>query len=292
MQIHSPAPHRFIHAAIVHANTAQFMGGQKTTNPWVESRMVLWCKAGTGRIIFNGNHCEFEPGRYLVLGWGQAITYEASRDDPFLLAGVHIIPSHCASRPIAFDVAHAESHPLAHCPFRRDVNIPDLDGQLGSLDPNAPLTHLLEYIVGVFIRDTPEEWLSRQLAQQLLCELVRSKESSRAPHHGFSPEIERMKEFIVAYLHLPLSLQQLVEFARLSPSTVGRLFRKHLHTTPVDWIIRAKMERAQILLRMRRLSVAEIAGQVGITDPYYFSKCFKRIIGKSPLEYRKSVAWI
>jgi len=89
-----------------------------------------------------------------------------------------------------------------------------------------------------------------------------------------------------------LSLSHLVEFTKLSPSTVGRLFRTHLHTTPVAWITKMKMEKAKLLLRARRLSVAEVAAQVGIPDPYYFSKCFKKETGSAPLAYRRQTSWI
>jgi transcriptional regulator GlxA family with amidase domain len=85
----------------------------------------------------------------------------------------------------------------------------------------------------------------------------------------------------------PVSLCHLAEFARLSPATVGRLFRRHLGTTPVTWIMRVKIERARLLLRTRRLSVAEVARAVGFADPYYFSKCFRKVTGQSPLAYRQ-----
>ena len=100
-----------------------------------------------------------------------------------------------------------------------------------------------------------------------------------------------MRQYVIARLHQPLSLRDLVEFSRLSPSTVGRLFRERLQMTPVAWIMRLKMERAQMLFRTRRLSVNEVGEQVGFSDPYYFSKCFKKASGLSPRDYRKKNYW-
>ena len=60
----------------------------------------------------------------------------------------------------------------------------------------------------------------------------------------------------------------------------------------MTWVLQVKMERARVLLRTRRLSVAEVGAAVGIADPYYFSKCFKKVIGQSPQAYRQSAHWL
>lgn len=37
------------------------------------------------------------------------------------------------------------------------------------------------------------------------------------------------------------------------------------------------------------MNVSEIGFQVGVNDPFYFSKCFKNLFGKSPSQYRKNL---
>lgn len=293
MPVASSLSQRFPNAVIAHANCAQFTARQTILNPCVKSRMIVWCKAGTGVVTANGSVCPFETGRYLLLPWGHSIKYEASSEDPFFVGGIHIIPDHRTDHAVTFDVAHHDRHPLAQASFRRDLKIRELPRlKLGWLDAQAPLGHLLEYIMRVFVRKNPGEWMARWMARQLLCELIFSEQRSEVHDHGIPPEIERMKQFIAFHLARPLSLRDLVEFTKLSPSTVGRLFREHLKTTPVTWILRMKTERAKTLLRTRRLSIADVGASVGIPDPYYFSKCFKKETGRSPLEYRRQVRWI
>jgi AraC-like DNA-binding protein len=293
MKFSKVPPHRFAKSAIVYANYAQFGPEGRVLNPRVRSRMILWCKAGTGEVTVNGTTHSFEAGRYLLLPWNHAVSFRASREDPFLVAGIHLIPWHSLRHPITFEVAHNDWHPLARASFRHDEQIPEMIGvKAGWLNDNPVLTHLAEYIVNLFIRGETPEWLARQLAQQLFVELVQSQERNAEPDRGSALEIERIRQYVVARLNQPLSLRDLVEFSRLSPSTVGRLFREHLQMTPVSWIMRLKMERAQLLLRSRRLSVNEVGGQVGFSDPYYFSKCFKKATGLSPRDYRRKNHWI
>lgn len=289
----SCATRGFPGAVVVYANFAQFSRGQKIQFPCVRSRMVLWCKSGSGTVTVNGKLCPFEAGRYLVLPWKHAIRYQAGEDDPFLLGGVHLIADHREDHPVLFDVAHDEQHPLAHAAYRRDVPIPELASvKLGWLQNNAPLLHLLEYIVHLFCRSSPEPWMARQLGRQLLCELIYCEQASTVHEYNVPPEVERMTRFIASQARQPLSLRDLVEFMQLSPATVGRLFRQHLKTTPVHWIRNMRMERAKTLLRTQRLSVAQVGAQVGIADPYYFSKCFKRHTGQSPSDYRRQTGWM
>lgn len=284
---------RFADAVVVYANFAKFNGGQRVRFPCVESRMVLWCKEGRGTVTVNGHECELEAGRYLVLPWKHAIRYRADRDEPFLLGGVHIVPAHRRDRPVTFDVAHDGRHRLAGAAFRRDRPIPGLSGvRQGWLQTNAVLSHLLEYTAHLFGRGRPPQWLARQLGRQLLCELADSRRAGKVHGHNVPPQVDQMTRFIASHLHQPLSLRDLVAFTQLSPATVGRLFREHLNTTPVRWIRNVRMERAKTLLRTRRLSVAQVGEWVGMSDPFYFSKCFKAQTGRSPTEYRRHAGWI
>ena len=57
--------------------------------------------------------------------------------------------------------------------------------------------------------------------------------------------------------------------------------------TPNDYIKELRMQRATELLKDDTQTIAQVAYQVGIDDPYYFSKLFKSYYGISPSQYRK-----
>ena len=85
----------------------------------------------------------------------------------------------------------------------------------------------------------------------------------------------------------------LIDVARLADDVVGDL-RRHLTTvvrrrtgrTVQEWIIERRMAEARSLLSDTELPVAEIAWRVGMFDPGYFSRQFRRTHGVSPREWR------
>ncbi|OXS54023.1 hypothetical protein B1A99_27705 [Cohnella sp. CIP 111063] len=99
---------------------------------------------------------------------------------------------------------------------------------------------------------------------------------------------------VIAYMkrHLgeKMTRDQLAEMAGLTPEHFSRIFKKHTGQSPVDYLIRIRVERAEELLRSTPLAIKEVAKQVGIEDPYYFSRVFKRVTGAAPSDSpRRSV---
>ena len=50
-----------------------------------------------------------------------------------------------------------------------------------------------------------------------------------------------------------------------------------------------RMQRAKDLLRDHSRSIKEISAESGYSDPNYFSKLFKKIVGLTPTEFRESI---
>ena len=48
-----------------------------------------------------------------------------------------------------------------------------------------------------------------------------------------------------------------------------------------------RMEKAKELLIKPQLKIIDVSEQVGYSEPYYFSHCFKKYSGVSPKEYRR-----
>ena len=74
----------------------------------------------------------------------------------------------------------------------------------------------------------------------------------------------------------------------VSKGTLNNLFRRHLHCTPIEEILRVRMDWAKELLRDTLIPIAEIAEMIGYQTSEYFSRAFTREVGFSPKQYRYS----
>jgi AraC-like DNA-binding protein len=108
---------------------------------------------------------------------------------------------------------------------------------------------------------------------------------SRTIAHDLSKSIEFMRTNVAR----SLTLQELSRHAGLSPARYSALFREQTGSSPVEHHIRLRMQAACHCLDTTALSVKEVAAELGYDDPYYFSRVFQKILGCSPLTYRRSI---
>jgi transcriptional regulator GlxA family with amidase domain len=98
---------------------------------------------------------------------------------------------------------------------------------------------------------------------------------------------------VAAYMRQHLvrrtTLKELARMANLSVSHFSAIFRKELGFSPLDYLIRTRIQRACDLLDTTGSSLKEIAAAVGFSDPLYFSRVFRAIHGVSPRRYRSVV---
>jgi AraC-like DNA-binding protein/quercetin dioxygenase-like cupin family protein len=85
----------------------------------------------------------------------------------------------------------------------------------------------------------------------------------------------------------PLSIDDLAKFARMSQSSLFRLFRHLMGRSPVDYLIRLRIGKAAQILRREPLRISEVSAAVGFSDSNYFSRQFHHVMGMSPRDYRR-----
>jgi transcriptional regulator GlxA family with amidase domain len=76
--------------------------------------------------------------------------------------------------------------------------------------------------------------------------------------------------------------------AALSERTLGRRFREQTGTTPTQWLLRARVIRAQHLLETTDQPIERIAAEAGFGSAITFRARFREQVGVSPLHYRRN----
>ena len=84
-----------------------------------------------------------------------------------------------------------------------------------------------------------------------------------------------------------LTTEQLADIAKMAPASFVRHFKAATGNTPLEYLIKMRLEETQIALLDKNLTIAEAAQQAGFEDSNYFSRLFKNKYSMSPKEYRK-----
>lgn len=94
-------------------------------------------------------------------------------------------------------------------------------------------------------------------------------------------------DFIAANYSQPISAEEIAAYANISRSALYRAFRRHLGVSPMQYVIRLRIEQAQTLLLSSDTTIADVARSVGYEDPLYFSRSFRANTGLTPSEFRR-----
>ena len=85
-----------------------------------------------------------------------------------------------------------------------------------------------------------------------------------------------------------ISVDALAEVARLSSGQFRRAFKATTDETPHAFLIRQRVRRAQTLMLRTDDTLSQIAYACGLTDPAHLSRLFRRVIGVTPLIWRRT----
>ena len=100
-------------------------------------------------------------------------------------------------------------------------------------------------------------------------------------------EIYRILDTLPGRLCQDLSAKVLADECNYSVGYFSHVFRSVTGCAPAAYVNRLRLKRAEELLTMGDTPIAEIAREIGLGDPAYFSRFFRKHTGRSPSEYRK-----
>ena len=104
---------------------------------------------------------------------------------------------------------------------------------------------------------------------------------------GYSPLVRRVILAVDSDLTADLSLSAHAAALGVNASYLSALFRRETGQTLSDYVARARVEQAVFLLNTTRMQVQTIAQHCGVQDVNYFTRLFRRVMGKTPTEYRQ-----
>lgn len=121
-----------------------------------------------------------------------------------------------------------------------------------------------------------------------LAELIVQMTSDRLTESGCHPLSLALRDYLAQHLSDPeVTMQTLAAHFNYTDDHLRRCFKEDFHTTPLDYLFDLRIRQAKRLLRQMPVwTVEEIARQCGFLDPLYFSRVFKKTVGRSPRQFR------
>ena len=149
--------------------------------------------------------------------------------------------------------------------------------------------NLAKHIVQATVRVAAAEDASSAQLQQLLWAMLASHSGQPVAMDAvLSHEIAKVVDAMRKNQYRDsFSLSDMAALSRMPVETFRKRFVSEVGMPPQSYQLFCKMERAKVLLK-EGYTVRQAGIEVGMNDPYHFSKTFKNIVGMSPSAYSKT----
>ena len=156
----------------------------------------------------------------------------------------------------------------------------------GSVNSVADLmVHLISMAMG--------ESVAHKVEQQFSHEIRRSfKDTYFSDDHATSHQDEvvlELQAWMLEHFASDIHIDQLCQQSGLNRRTLSRRFSHATGLSPMLYLKKIRLDQARDLLKKTNLGIAEIALQIGYSDPDYFRRLFKQQYQLSPSDFRRSV---
>ncbi len=105
-------------------------------------------------------------------------------------------------------------------------------------------------------------------------------------HKNISQKVQSILDYVDAHYQEVITLGDIGNCIYTSTYYASRIFKQEMGKTFTDYLNEYRIARAKEFLQDVRYKVYEVADLVGIPDPHYFSKLFRKYTGKTPMEFR------
>jgi len=106
---------------------------------------------------------------------------------------------------------------------------------------------------------------------------------------SYHPRLHRVRRYVDAHPGNPIRLADAAAMASFERKRFCMYFRAKVGITWVGWVRLLRMHRAAQLFAEQDHSVSEVRRAIGIRDSRSFERTFKRILGVTPSEFKKTV---
>jgi AraC-like DNA-binding protein/mannose-6-phosphate isomerase-like protein (cupin superfamily) len=235
-----------------------------------EGHIIIYCVSGKGKARIEEQAYTISAGEFILLPANKAHEYSADENHPWTIYWVHFAGTN--SENFIHMMIQKMGTPVFPISFQEN-RLKLFEEIYSNLEKGYSIDNIcyaslgLQYFLASCCFDTNYNLQSK-------------KEKNDS--------IDLCITYMQKNIKRTLTLGEIAGAANLSPSHITTLFKKKTGFTLIEYFNQMKTQKACQYLLFTNLRINEIASRLGIDDPYYFSRMFTKIIGKSPLQYRCS----
>lgn len=234
-----------------------------------EQFILIYCVEGKGEIRLNETVFAVPADHFFMIPAGVPHAYRADEKDPWSIYWIHFTGSKSAGwGRFAGQITAIERGKNARINDRTDL----FSEIFRNLDRGFSI-ETLEYV--------------NLCLPHLLASFTHLNRFRLIREPGEKDIVGQSINFMLDRLAEKLKLDEIAAEIGLSASHFSRLFLNRTGHSPIDYFIQLKIQRACRLLDNSSKTIAEIAREMGFDDQFYFSRTFRKVMGMSPVEYRK-----
>lgn len=237
----------------------------------LDNNMLVFCAKGSGIVMFAGEQIPVSGEQFFIIPKGDTFKFYSVINENSKLLVVHFDGKNSNLLGKEFSVVRNIIPSVNNRVANREMLFDEIFNNLsrGFHDEN------LVYVNFCF--------------GHLLATFIYANKTSDDLADESNPIIRRSIDFMNKNLGEKLSLNQISKEAGYSPTYFTTLFKKETNYSPLSYFSHLKIVKACEFLDYTRIKVKEISFTLGFTDPYYFTKDFKKKMGMSPRQYRNRV---
>lgn len=239
-----------------------------TRDMGAESSICIFCKNGSGWVKTKNNLITIKEGELLIIPPGLPHTYGSYASNPWSIYWMHY--------------SGEDSSKL----------IGDYSGDLFKI-------HLDKELTLFFIDNFDHIYLSLQkgynrenmiilfrLLGYMLTKVIFNNNESKNRIKNSGQIVESCIEYMRRNISNNLTLEDLSSHVNYSVSHLSSIFKHVTGFSPIHYYLQLKVQKACFFLDTSADNISTVSQKVGIHDPLYFSRIFKKIMHQSPREYR------
>ena len=130
-----------------------------------------------------------------------------------------------------------------------------------------------------------------QLLAVFLVEQYTDAATEKPDFRGGLPiwQLRKVEDHVREHLQGEINVEALAELVGVSQFHFFRVFKQATGMSPIQFVTRERITRAQQFIRETSRSLIEIALEVGYTSPSHFAQVFRRVTGMTPSEFRSAL---